>query len=78
MSQRLPITIAALTVTTEPTRSALTSIQIERDQPYSGAERLQAINDERRRIVDSLKEELVHVRKDKDVEIARVLRTGLR
>ena len=46
----------------------------ERDQERSRADRLQAITEERQKIVDALKDELIQVRKDKDSEIARLLK----
>jgi hypothetical protein len=52
-----------------------TVLLAERDQERARADRLQAVGDERQKVVDALKEELVQVRKDKDAEIARLIAT---
>ena len=49
------------------------AIQGERDQERARADRLEAVGDERQKIVDTLKDELAQVRRDKDAEIARLI-----
>lgn len=49
------------------------ALQLEKDQERVRADRQEAVAEERARMVEMLKAELVQVRADKDSEIARLL-----
>jgi flagellar biosynthesis chaperone FliJ len=62
-----------LTAAVDAAKSALSAAKGEHDQERARAERLQAISDERQKTIDTLKDELSQVRKDKEAEIARLV-----
>ena len=77
LSQELELVKSKVDEVTSALDAASAKLSIawgERDQERSRADRLQAITEERQKIVDALKDELIQVRKDKDSEIARLLK----
>ena len=65
-----------LTAALEVASLKVTALQSERDQAVARADWLEAVTDERQKIVETLKDELVQVRKDKDAEIARLVESN--
>ncbi len=65
--------VAALVERLDTADSTVRVLLAERDQERARADRVQAVADERSRMIDALREELTQVRKDKEAEIARLL-----
>ena len=67
------VKVSELTAALDAGATAITTLQSERDHERARAERLDAVAGERQKIVDTLKDELAQVRKDKDAEIGRLV-----
>lgn len=65
--------VAGLVERLETADSTVRALLAERDQERARADRAQAVADERSRMIEAIREELVQVRKDKDGEIARLV-----